>query len=281
MNLKDANQEAELGNGSLYISLQRKFNKELLSKYKQWLTDNHRTENVSKLREFIDRESEFLTTASETISGVLKETPKKERNSPAAGSSFVTRDSPLDKKKPSQACKVCNGQHGICSCESFKRMTVPKRWELATGHKLCFRCLANGHRGEEYFRSRVCGLNGCKSHHHRMLHEDQAEVKTPQNDSTIRSDLPPISVSGSAEEGETNERTHITTTTMKLTIPSEFVALQTVPVYQASGGRQVKVNALLDEGSSRSYLNSDVAAELGLEGRPHELTVKVLNDNQL
>lgn len=40
------------------------------------------------------------------------------------------------------------------------------------------------------------------------------------------------------------------------------------------------MNALLDEGSSRSYLNSDVNAELGLEGRSHELTVKVLNDNQ-
>ena len=76
-----------------------------------------------------------------------------------------------------------------------------------------------------------------------MLYEDRAEVKTPQN------------------EGETNERTHMTTTTMKLTVPSEFVALGTVPVYLASGGRQVKANALLDEGSSRSYLNSDVAAE--------------------
>ena len=51
------------------------------------------------------------------------------------------------------------------------------------------------------------------------------------------------------------------TTTLKLTVPSEFVTLRTVSVYQASGGRQVKVNALLDEGSSRSYLNSDVAAQ--------------------
>ena len=42
----------------------------------------------------------------------------------------------------------------------------------------------------------------------------------------------------------------------------------------------MKVNALLDEGRSRSYLNRDVAAELGLEGRPHELTVKVLNDKE-
>jgi len=42
----------------------------------------------------------------------------------------------------------------------------------------------------------------------------------------------------------------------------------------------VKVNALLDDASSKSYLNADVAAELGLEGIPQELTVNVLNDNQ-
>ena len=68
-----------------------------------------------------------------------------------------------------------------------------------------------------------------------MLHEDRAEVKIPQNDSTAKSDLPPTSVSGSAEEGEKNERTHMTTATMKLTVPSEFVALRTVPVYLARG----------------------------------------------
>ena len=138
VNLKDVNQEAELGNESLYITLQWKFNKSLLSKYKQWTSDNHRTENVETLREFVDRESEFLTIASETISGVLKEPSKKEKNVPLAGSSFVARD-PSFKKKLSKACKVCYGQHGVWTCDSFKRLTVPKRWEVATEHKLCFR----------------------------------------------------------------------------------------------------------------------------------------------
>ena len=74
-------------------------------------------------------------------------------------------------------------------------MIVPKRWEVAKGCKLCFHCPADGHRGEECFKSRVCGLNGRRSYHHRILHEDRAEVKTPQSDSTVRSDLPPTSVS--------------------------------------------------------------------------------------
>ena len=190
------------------------------------------------------------------------------------------RDPSFNKKKSSKACKVCNGQHGVWTCESFKRMTVPKRWEVATEHKLCFRCLANRHRGEACFRSRVCDLNGCRSHHHRMLHEDGADYRTSHNNTTIRSDLASASASGTAEEGELSERAHMATNTMKLTAPSEFMALRTVPVYLTSGSRPVKVNALLDEGSSRTYLNSDVAAELGLEERPHELTVKVLNDNQ-
>ena len=193
---------------------------------------------------------------------------------------FVTQD-PLDhKKKLSRKCKVCKGQHGVWACESFQKMTVAKRWEVATQQKLCFRCLADGHRGEACLRSRVCGLNGCTSAHHRMHYEDKADDKASRNESAVGSDLSSTSVGRAADEGETGERTHVTTTTMKLTAPSEFMVLQTVPVYLTNGSKQVKVNALLDEGSSRSYLNSDVAAELGVEGRPQELTVNVLNDNQ-
>ena len=71
VNLKDANQEGELGDGSMYITLQRKFNKTVLSKYKQWVSDNRRLENVGTLKDFVNREFEFLTTASEPISGVI------------------------------------------------------------------------------------------------------------------------------------------------------------------------------------------------------------------
>ena len=44
--------------------------------------------------------------------------------------------------------------------------------------------------------------------------------------------------------------------------------------------QKVKVNALLDDGSSGTYLNRNNAGELDLKGRPHKLTVNVLNDNQ-
>ena len=154
-------------------------------------------------------------------------------------------------------------------------MTVNERWNIAKEQKLCFRCLSDGHRGEACLRSRVCGIKGCRSHHHRLLHEDpKKEEKAEAADGSN-------AVGANATiEGGSSERIH-TATTGKGTVPSsEFVALRTVPVYVTNGKRRLKVNALLDDASSKTYLNSDTAAELGLEGRPHELTVNVLNDNQ-
>ena len=160
-------------------------------------------------------------------------------------------------------------------------MTANDRWNMATEHKLCFRCLGDGHRGESCFRSRTCGINGCRSHHHRMLHEDPSPRMNMEEQRRV--DPPNISVnvtSGLAREGEANERTHTTTTGAEPAPSTKFVALRTVPVYLSSGKRKVKVTALLDDGSSKTYLNSDIAAELRLEGSPHELTVNVLSDNQ-
>ena len=45
-----------------------------------------------------------------------------------------------------------------------------------------------------------------------------------------------------------------------------------------NGNKIIKVNALLDEASTRTYLNEDVAAELGLYGDYEDLKVNVLND---
>ena len=217
----------------------------------------------------IDRESEFLTTASETIAGVLSGS-KKER-------ALFAKEDPDHKKKRAKKCKVCKESPGLWTCENFK-MSVDDRWNIAQEQKLCFRCLSDGHRGEACFRSRVCGINGCRSHHHYLLHEDP---KKEENVEVAReADASRAVKAGATTEGESSERT-LTATTRTGPVPtSEFVALRTVPVYVTSVKRRLKVNALLDDASSRTYFNGDIAAELGLEGRPHELTINVPNDNQ-
>ena len=95
---------------------------------------------MNALREFIDRASEFITTASETIAAVLKDGTKRERT-------FLTDEDHSSKKKPTRKCKLCKEQHGLWKCENFKEMTANERWNAVMERKLCFTCLSNGHRG--------------------------------------------------------------------------------------------------------------------------------------
>ena len=74
---------------------------------------------------------------------------------------------------------------------------------------------------------------------------------------------------------QATERSHSTVTSQNA--QPRFLALRTVPVFLKNGNRRIKVNALLDEASTKTYLNADVAAELGLQGHPQNVTVNVLN----
>ena len=114
-----------------------------------------------------------------------------------------------------------------------------------------------------------------------MLHEEPAPRVNVQEQLRVDPPNALTSVTNSpSREGEPTEGTHTTTTGVEHAPSTKFVALRNVPAYLTSGKRKVKVNALLDDGSSKTYLNSDIAAELELEGSPHELTVNILNDNQ-
>ena len=79
---------------------------------------------------------------------------------------------------------------------------------------------------------------------------------------------------GSMEEesGELNQQR-----TMVTNPDEEYMSLRTVPMVLKNGEKSVVVNALVDDGSTQTYLNSDVAAELGLEGKICDTQVNVLN----
>ena len=51
--------------------------------------------------------------------------------------------------------------------------------------------------------------------------------------------------------------------------------MKTVPVILKNGGQKLVVNALLDDASTKTYLNSDVTAELGLQGENCKVTVNI------
>lgn len=152
--------------------------------------------------------------------------------------------------------------------ENFKEMTANDRRNVAMKCKLYFRCLSDGHRGESCFRCKTCGINTgkcCPTIMWCFVLRTKYQGWTQRNKVEWTLQMHHYSVgvtSGPAREGKPNERTCTITSS---TAPStKFVALRTVPV---------RVNALLDGGSSETYLNSDITAELGLEGSSHESTL--------
>ena len=51
------------------------------------------------------------------------------------------------------------------------------------------------------------------------------------------------------------------------------IALRTIPVYLKNGNKRVRVNAVLDDASTKTYVNVDVTAELGLKGHKELMLV--------
>ena len=74
----------------------------------------------------------------------------------------------------------------------------------------------------------------------------------------------------------TEEKEHTTMVTQN-NIRSKFIGLRTVLVILKNGVHSLKINALLDDASTKSYMNANNATELGLQGKsrkenPQKLT---------
>ena len=165
-------------------------------------------------------------------------------------------------------CDICQGNRTIKSCEKFKAMGVDDRWQVAKDKRLCLRCLANNHQGKDCKRAKECGVNGCKRNHDRFLHKSEGgEVRertvgveeSPNHLAPTRTftsgsnrDTPLLN---SVEQGS-EEYAHITT--LASTQHQDVVSLRTVPVWICANGKKIKVNALLDDTSSVSYVNEIV-----------------------
>ena len=71
LKLHESGKHHELGDGFLYITLQRKFPQSMLASYHRWLYENRVSESVIALKTWINQESEFQTIANETIHGFI------------------------------------------------------------------------------------------------------------------------------------------------------------------------------------------------------------------
>ncbi|XP_064629276.1 uncharacterized protein LOC135488565 [Lineus longissimus] len=271
INLKESGLLGDLDSKLLYSVMMRKMTEGMLTSYQRWVHENNFDESIYALRKFVLREAEYRTVAYEAIHGV-----GAENQEPKSDSNDRSRQSNRYRESTNRAhftgtprnnnnnCELCDQTHGIWACDVFKRLEINKRWEKAKHLALCYRCLGRNHLGSKCERTRECGIDECKETHHRLLHGKRTSVMPARKDT---------------EEKRERDRNHSTVTlkTTDQTNEEKFISMRTVPVIVKNGKRRIKVNAMLDDCSTTTYINADVAAELGLQGEIQKTTVQVLN----
>ncbi|XP_053668305.1 uncharacterized protein LOC128718710 [Anopheles marshallii] len=158
-----------------------------------------------------------------------------------------------------RSCLFCHGTgHGLTTCYKFKNLPVKDRWQKARELSVCFSCLGK-HNWRNCRNRAVCGIGGCTYRHHALLH-DKAESSGGAGE-------------GRSEGGVVAESNHHQYT-------SSTAIFRIVPVTLYGPARNVSTFAFLDEGSSVTLMDEDVAVQLGVEGVVEPLCMRWTGNTQ-
>ncbi|XP_024886699.1 uncharacterized protein LOC112464122 [Temnothorax curvispinosus] len=145
-------------------------------------------------------------------------------------------------------CVRCSGNHSLTRCDKFLSLPIEQRRLVARQHKYCFNCL----RTEHYLKN--CPSKGrcnrCRQAHHSLLHsEGTAAINSPSSApsavSVAAAPEPPAAPSASVQ---TVHAIRDVTQPPHVLLATAYVNLSTIE------GRSFKVRALLDQGSTYSFI---------------------------
>ncbi|XP_058456562.1 uncharacterized protein LOC131433959 [Malaya genurostris] len=152
-------------------------------------------------------------------------------------------------KTPVYQCMVCKG---ICAsfakCKRFLDLSYDGRWAAIREARVCRKCLKQHNGGCE---SKECGVNGCTYKHHPLLHK------------ALNADTSPISKPKSEEQ---SCNTHQSC--------SSSILFRYIPVVIYGNGTVMHCYAFLDDGSSKTFMDEELAKELNLSGERRPLCLK-------
>ncbi|KRZ65899.1 Acetyl-CoA carboxylase [Trichinella papuae] len=180
-------------------------------------------------------------------------------------------------------CPVCKGDHPADRCPRFRSYSVQQRRHWAMRLKLCFVCLGQGHRRErcpkrkssQFWNALLAGdavpAGKARTKQTSLAARSSGTDSTEAKASLSRSENE--KVENGSEEGTSPVRIHLSSTEGQTTIR--------LPVVRAMAhgekGKTKLVNCLLDSGSERSLIRTNVADELDLQGPTRAMTVKGVN----
>ncbi|XP_071580298.1 uncharacterized protein, partial [Temnothorax nylanderi] len=173
-------------------------------------------------------------------------------------------------------CVRCSGNHGLAKCNKFLSLSVEQRRLAARQHKCCFNCLRTEHFSNNCPSKGRC--NQCHQAHHSLLHREGTETGTKSTLSAINSPSSApsaVSVAAASESPAAPsafvQNVHATRDFVKqpphVLLATAYVSLSTIE------GRTFKVRALLDQGSTYSFISESLCQTM--RTRRHRAALKI------
>ncbi|XP_063894313.1 uncharacterized protein LOC126055473 [Helicoverpa armigera] len=211
--------------------------------YKTYTEKYQSTPDLSLFSDFITEQARYCSAFA-----------PPENISEATGLRRVTqRTHTTIDKKPASKCRICEMDgHRSLDCHKFVKASADKKWELAKQHNMCFRCLRHRQHGHRCQKKR-CGIEGCTASHHHLLHYKKKASTTE--------------VAQEAQEIVASSRNHTNQAFLKI-----------VPVQLSGPAGEVRTYALLDDGSTVSLIDEELADMIGAEGPVEPMKIGAISD---
>ena len=196
--------------------------------------------------------------------------------------------------------------HCLAHCPSYAMEGVTGKTDMVKRSGSCVVCLAGNHTADTCrFKdkdSSVCGLEGCKSHHHPTLHGSKDKFVTSV--ASIKVQMPEVTASSAAtferfiNKKEILAKVAVSNTVADLErirrqtewdeireilkIPMKdgdkvLLILQEIWMQFGLDSRRVRINVFFDAGSTCSLILTSVAERYGLQGHEVKVTIATVN----
>ena len=147
-------------------------------------------------------------------------------------------------------CLLCHAVHPLYACSVFKKKSINQRLAFVAHHKLCCVCFSKGHATVNCPADICCKM--CNLNHSTYIHVDDVNKIIDVN--TVN----PLQITTNSAD------TTVANSSAGDTSSSDYTFMPTVSVVI---NKSYKTHALLDSGSSKSFITSDAVKRLGLSGK--------------
>ncbi|XP_055914878.1 uncharacterized protein LOC129948078 [Eupeodes corollae] len=150
-------------------------------------------------------------------------------------------------------CVICKGAcKSVENCDEFSGLSLNNRWKAVKKHFLCRTCLVN-HNKRRCLSANRCGIMNCTYRHHKLLHKHEQPAARSENQNL-----------------SSYHCTHKHKGSLLFKI---------LPVSLYNNDIKIEAFAFLDDGSSVTMMDNELADILKLKGEPQELRLRWTSGN--